>query len=360
MANEMATGWLQAFLERRRPTGFLSSQFTVKPGGIFYGETVEYDIKRYTEAVAFPVTRGTTNFNDASIIDTKELKPPNYGEAFPTDVEDLLERSVGIDPYSDAGVEFAGKLVGRLMDYFMEGYDMIVRGVEIQASQILQTGELSLTDNNGAVRFTADFRPKATHFPTVSTAWSNSGSATPILDLLSLFEVIRGDGKVNPDIIIMGERSLRNALQITSFQDELDNRRIDTGEINPRMMGSGATLYGFVWIGSYRAQIWTYPEGYTHPQTGAFTKYVLDDKVIVTSSETRLDRLSAKVPLPLGPDPRVAALMPGRLVESTEDLDVTPNLYPTPDGRQIMAEILSRTLLAPIQIDGFGCLDTNP
>ncbi|AUR81574.1 major capsid protein E [Vibrio phage 1.009.O._10N.261.51.C9] len=360
MANARATGWLQAFLERRSPTMFLSGMFTTKPGGIYYGKTIEIDVKRFGEHVAVVVTKlAGPNFNDASLITTKEFEPPEYGEAFATDVDDLVERLLGVDPYADANVAYTAKLIGRLMDYFMEANDMIMRGLELQASQILQTGRLNLIDRDGASKYTLDFAPKATHFPTVTTAWSDDG-ADPIDDLRALFEVIRGDGKVNPDMLIMGEQALRWALQNQNFQDELDNRRIDTGSIDPRMMNSGATLYGYVWVGSYMAQIWTYPEGYTHPQTGVFTKYIDDDKVIALSSMTRLDRVSAVVPLPLGPDPRVAQLVPGRLIDQQQDMDVTPNLYPTPNGRTIIAELLSRTLLVPVQIDGFGCLDVNP
>ncbi|MNI79204.1 hypothetical protein D3C73_1356450 [compost metagenome] len=106
--------------------------------------------------------------------------------------------------------------------------------------------------------------------------------------------------------------------------------------------------------------MWTYPEGYKDPATGTWKTYIDADKVVMKSTQTRLDLVSAIVPLPLGPDPRVAALMPGRLIDDPMGLDVTPNLWCTPDGKQLMAEINSRPLLVPVQIDGFGCLDTNP
>jgi hypothetical protein len=51
--------------------------------------------------------------------------------------------------------------------------------------------------------------------------------------------------------------------------------------------------------------------------------------------------------------------MPGRLMDTGGNIDMTPNLYCTPNGKQIMAELESRPLLIPVQIDGFGCLDTE-
>lgn len=347
------------FTRMRRPTKFLQSFFTMKPGSVFNGKKVEIDIQRFGEDVAVALRQGKgPNLNDADIVTTKEFEPPKYGEAFPADVEDLVARSEGVDPYSDAYVPYAQKLVNKLMKYFMLGMDKIVRGVELQASQILQTGKLLLTDAGGTV-YELDFKPKATHLPTVTTAWSNTAS-DKLADLEALGDVIRADGQVNPDTLIFGATALRQFLADAKVQAALDKRRINIGEVSPRAAQSGATFIGMIWIGAYEYQMWTYPEGYKHPVTGVFTKYVDDDKVVMLSSQTRFDRLSAVVPLPLGPDPRVAALMPGRLVSDSMDLDVTPNLWCTPNGKQLMAEIESRPLLVPVQIDGFGCLDTNP
>lgn len=359
MANPFATGWMMRFEQMRRPTKFLQSFFTVKPGNVFNGKKVEIDIQRFGEDVAVILRQGKgPNLNDADIVTTKEFTPPKYGEAFPADVEELLERSAGIDPYTDAYIPYGQKLVSRLMRYYMLGMDMIARGVEMQAAQIMQTGKLLMSDAGGVV-FELDFKPKATHFPTVSTAWSNTAS-DKLLDLENLAKVIRADGQVNPDTLIFGATAFRYFLADAKVQDALDKRRINIGEVSPRQAEGGATFIGTIWIGAYEFQMWTYPEGYKDPASGTFTQYVADDKVIMTSSNTRFDRVSARVPLPLGPDPRVAALMPGRLVSDTMDLDVTPNLWCSPNGKELFAELESRTLLIPVQIDGFGCLDTNP
>lgn len=360
MANIFATGWMMLFRQMRRPTGALQALFTVKPGNVYSGETIEIDIERFGEDVAVVLKKGTgSNLNDADIVTTKEYTPPEYGESFPADVNDLVKRTAGVDPYTDGYAGYMGKLMAKLMRYFTISMDMITRGVEVQASQILQTGKLVLTGYDGEERYELDFKPKITHFPTVSTAWSDSGS-TKLADLEALGDVIRADGKVNPTDLWFGAIALRQFKADTKVQAQLDNRRFDIGAIAPRQMNSGATFQGTVWIGSYEYRMWAYPEGYTNPQTKAFTKYIDDDKVIMTSENTRFDRVSALVPLPLGPDPRVANLVPGRMVDRTMDLDVTPNLWCTPDGTQLRTDLKSRTLLIPVQIDGFGCLDTNP
>ena len=332
----------------------------MKPGGAFNGDKVAIDIVRGGEDVATVVTKCTgPNLNDFDTYTTKEFTPPAYGEAIMVDVCELINRIAGVDPYSAAYTDYASDLIAKIMSGAERISNKIRRGVELQASQILQTGKLSLTDKNGTVVYVLDFVPKTTHFPTVSTAWS-SASSTKLADLESLADVIRADGQIDPDKVTMGSSALREFRADTKVQAQFENPRIEVGQIAPRFADSGATFQGYVWVGSYRLEVWGYPDTYKHPQTGVITKYVGDDKVIMTSKKTRLDIVSARVPLPIGPDPRVAGLLPGRMISRQEDYDVTPNIYTSPNGKQVWFELESRPLCIPVQIDGFGCLDVNP
>ena len=354
-------GWLQLFTQMRSPSGFLSRRFTVKPGGIYMGDKVAIDIQRFGEDVAIAIKKCTgPNLNDIDIFTTKEFTPPAYGEAFNLDVCELLNRMAGVDPYTAAYTEYAGQLVAKMAQGFMVIDDKIQRAVELQASQILQTGKLLLLDDNGATVYEIDFKPKATHFPTVGTAWSDAVNSTPLDDIKSLADKVRTDGKVNPNRLTFGDLAFSQFMNSDQVQAALNNRRIEVGFIDPEMEDSGAVNQGRIWIGSYAYDMWTYPEEYKDPQTGNPVKYVEDDKVVVDSTRTRFDMTSARVPLPLGPDPRVEGLLPGRLSSREGSFDVTPNVYPTPNGKQIMGELESRPLLVPVQIDGFGCLDVNP
>ena len=355
------TGWLQLFTQMRSPTGFLTRRFTVKPGGIYNGDKVTIDIQRFGEDVAIAIKKCTgPNLNDIDLFTTKEFTPPAYGEAFPLDVCDLLNRMAGVDPFTAAYTEYSGQLVAKMAQGFMLIDDKIQRAVELQASQILQTGKLVLTDDNGATVYEIDFKPKATHFPTVSTAWSDAATCTPLDDIQAVGNKIRSDGKVNPNRLTFGEAAFSNFMNSDQVQKALNNRRIEVGFIDPELDDSGAINQGRIWIGSYAYDMFTYPEEFKDPQTGNPTKYIGDDKVVVDSLRTRFDMTSARVPLPLGPDPRVEGLLPGRMSSRAGNFDVTPNVYPTPNGKQIMGELESRPLLVPVQIDGFGCLTTEP
>lgn len=354
-------GWLQLFIQMRSPTGFLSRRFTMKPGAIYNGSKVAIDIERIGEDVAIAVRACTgPNLNDVTNFTTKEFEPPAYNEAFPLNVCELLNRMAGVDPYTAAYQEYAGQLVAMLAKRFKVIDDMIIRGVELQAAQILTTGLLNLTDKNGAAVYTLDFKAKTAHFPTVSTAWATAATATPLDDIKSLANLIRSNGKVNPNRITFGEGAWTNFLNTAQVKEALDNRRIETGRVIPEMDDSGAVFQGDMWIGSYKYELWTYPEEYKDPQTGNPTKYIPDDLVVVDSTRTRYDMTSARVPGPIALDPRVADLLPDRLVSRRDGLDITPNLYASTNGKQLMGELESRPLLIPVQIDGFGCIDTAP
>lgn len=352
-------GWLGVFKQMRRPVGFLQRFFTVKPGGFFQGDKVAIDIQRFGEDVAIVVKQGTgPRLNDADVYTTKEFTPPAYGEAVPFNVNDLLKRMAGVDPYTAAYTGYAADLISYMANAFMLIDDKITRAVELQASQILQTGILDLVDDTGATLYSLDFQPKATHFPTSGTTWGQAG-ADPLGDLNALAKVVRADGKTRPDILIFGDTAFSEFIQDEAVKAALDNRRIDIGEVAPMMMDSGATFQGIVWVGNYQFQMWTYPETYTDPQTGLATEYIDDGNVVMMSSTARFDRVSAEVPLPIGPDPRVENLLPGRLSSREMGMDVTPNVYVTPNGKQLTGELESRPLLIPVQIDGFGCLTTG-
>jgi hypothetical protein len=349
---------LPMYQELRAPRGFLQRFFTVKPGGIHKSNTVEIDIQRFDEDVAIAVTRCTgPNLNTFEEYTTKEFTPPTYDEGMPFDVCDLLQRMVGIDPYSAENIEYSAQLRAKLAQGWALLDSKIGRAVELQASQILQTGILTLINSDGDTVYTLDFKPKAAHFPTVGTSWSAGGDK--LGDLESLAEAIRANGKISPNMLLMGSTALKNFKADTEVQKFLDNHRMEQGELNPRFENSGSTRQGRVWVGDYEFSIWTYPETYTHPQTGLPTKYIDADKVIMLSDQTRLDMTSSVVPMPFGPDSRIANLLPGRLSSREAGFDVTPNLSLTNDNKQLTGSIESRTLLLPVQIDGFGCLDTK-
>ena len=158
---------------------------------------------------------------------------------------------------------------------------------------------------------------------------------------------------------IMGSVAYNNFIQNAIVTAALDNRRIDQGTFNPQMRGQGGKFQGVIHIGNYRFEIWTYNGRGILPGSVSKTKFIDDDKCIVRASGGRLDTVFGGVPTPTAVDARFRDILPDR-VSIPRAVDIAPNIWTSPNGKQTILELESRPLLIPTGIDTFGCIDTVP
>lgn len=346
---------ISAYREMRDADMFLSGFFTVRPENISDTETVAIDIVRTDEEIS-PVVNtceGPT-FNTSTLFTTKEFTPPSIEEAMPFDCKELLHRRAGETEYDASDVSFQAALVTRILNGMNRLENKIRRNREWQASQILQTGTLTLVDQNGDDAYIIDYQPKATHFLTVGTIWSDSG-ADPLSDIEALLDVIRNDSLQDGDRVIMGANAINLFINNTIVQAQLDNRRFEIGTIAPRPTGVGGKFWGAVHVGNYQVEIWSSNARGLVPGDSTKTLFVDDDSCIVMASSGRLDTVFAGVPMAVPIDPRFAGFLPDR-VAVPRAVDVAPNIYASQNGRQTILELASRPLLIPTAIDSFGTL----
>lgn len=358
MSNAATKKMIGAYLKRAPVTLFLSGFFATPPENFHNSEEVEVDIQRESEDVAIVITDLTTgarqNFLD--LYSNKKFKPPLFDEEFTISAFDLIKREPGSNPFED--VNFAANLMRRFMSGMRVVDSKVRRAIELMASQVLQTGAVTLRDKSGTALYQLSFSPKSTHFPTVSTSWGAAG-ANPLADLSSLAEVIRTNGQVDPDILVFGRAALSNFLADAEVQKRLDNRGYAVGEVRPEMRGQGATFQGFIWIGNYRFQMWSYSGRYKDPQTGNTLPYVADDKVVMLSTQSRLDLTYGGIPRIVTPDTRLLPFVPQRFGSASEGLDLSTFAWVTQDGKQVKGSAGTRPLTIPTGIDTFGALDTT-
>jgi hypothetical protein len=226
---------------------------------------------------------------------------------------------------------------------------------------VLTLGVVTLKDSAGVTLYNIDYKPKATHLVTVSTAWS--GAADKLADIRSLANVIRTDGKRDPNQLIMGETAFQLFLDDDAVQKRLDNRRYEQGRLVPRAPGSeGGTFQGEILIGHYRYEIWTYPGEYTDPATGNAVKYIPPDHVVVRASTGRLDATWGAIPniaAELGQQ-RSFPEFPTRFSMPNGGMDMSTNIWVSDDGEQLFGGVGSRPLMIPTAIDTYGRLDVAP
>lgn len=347
---------IEMFMQSRGPDLALSSKFLVRPGNISDSQKIVIDIERFDEDVSPVVTalEGPTR-NKSDQFTSKEFEPPTINEGSSIDVGQLLKRQPGETEYDATDVAWLSSMVKHLQKNMRLMADKIARNREWQASQILLTSLLQLTDETGALVYEIDYKGKTSHFPTAGTSWD--GAASILNDIEALSDVCRDDGLVDIDELWMGATTFNTFVADSGVQQHYDNRRMSMGSIEPRQMGAGAKFQGSLSIGNYQYSIITYNGRGILPAAGTKTKFLPDDKVIFLSQDTRLDTVYGGVPRVVEPDPRFAGFLPDRIAIPGA-IDMSPNIYASVDGKQTLFDLESRPLLIPTQIDGYACLTT--
>lgn len=349
---------LQAYFQDSPATSFLTGFFDARPENFYNSEEIEIDIERDDEDIAIAITDLSTgyNINSSDLYTNKSFKPPILKEAAALNAFDLIKRMAGKNPFED--FDFQANATVRAFKNFRLVEKKVRRTVELQSSQVLQTGLVDLKNSAGVTLYTIDYKPKATHFPTVAIAWSNAATAVPINDIDSLAQLIRADGKTDPTDLIMGDTAWLEFIATDQIKEHINFRRANLIAIQPIMVGRGATFQGEISVGNYVYKIWTYSGGYKDPQTGNHTKFVDPGKVIMTSEAGRLDATFGAIPRIAPPDSRVLPFLPSRMSDADMRIDLFTNAWLTPDGEQLMTGVGARPLMIPTAIDTYGCMTT--
>ena len=326
---------------------------------VFTTESIVVDIMRGNERYAIDVVRGTGGrSNSLRRFTTKEYIPPMYDENSPISPEELLKRSVGMDPFRDprAATSIASIIVGEQKKH----QDTIIRAIEVQAANALFTGTVPLVNGD-----TVDYKQKATHQITVGTAWSNP-AADVIGDIQGAIDVVRQDGLLEANVLILGTDSLKNFFANTALQAQANFRRIErTAIMMPEWAENGGVFHGEVTIGSHKLEVWSYPQtyevptGFGLPNEGTSVPYVPVDAALITSSQARFDLYFAGLPTLVS---TVDTALESFMQSMPSMIAARFQPYGSVDQRRVNVEVGVRSapLWVPTQIDGFAVLDTTP
>ena len=265
---------------------------------------VEIDIIRGNRQTAALVPRGTIS---RLLGDTQQNmnaeKFTNFARKYPLSAEvgdinanQLLMRMAGENPYDVRTRLDSMRLLA--LKYNNENIRRHVRLFEVLAWQSLRTGVQDAILGTSDTDLQYDFRRDATNTITVTNAWG-SGSQTIMADIDGACEKVRVNGKINPDIGIIGSSAMDLFIKDTDVQALADNRRFELMAVtadNPvpanmqRFVDAGlqprgklSTPAGFVlWL-------FTYLDSYEN-SSGTDTKYMPVDEMLILSSKARFDR----------------------------------------------------------------------
>ncbi len=357
MSTEQSKVLLKPFIEQAPAPLFCSGFFQSPPENFHHSESVEIDIQRDGASIAIPLPtiEGGARDNENSQYSNKEMVPPAYNERLTISSMRLLKRAPGESPFGDADVQARTLLL--VAGGTVKLARKLQRTIELQASQILQTGLLTLIDQNGVALFTMNFSAKGTHFVT-PTAWATGGgTGDPVANIDALADVVRTDGKTNPDTLIFGGGAWLRFLDNPRVQKFLIRDGFGLGKLAPQSRGNGASFQGFINVGSYVFECWTYKGAYEHPQTGASTYYVGDNKVVMLSSGARMDATFGSIPrFNNATNQSLLQYIPQRISSEKLSMDLSTIAYFSSNGQQLIVEVGTRPLLFPTQVDSFGCL----
>jgi hypothetical protein len=362
MSDESTKHLIESYVEESEPQGFLSGFFKSPPQNFHDTEMVEIDILRDDESIAIPITDLSTgaHVNSADVYSNKGFTPPIFDEEGVITAYSQIKRQPGVNPFVQP--DFMANAWTQAQRVFRKCENKIRRAVEVMASQVLQTGMLTLTNEAGAAAFELDFQPKATHFAAASAAWAADGSTgDPLKDIEDMATVIRRDGKKVPNVLIFGATAWSRFPRNAKVKELFNNRRADQVNIIPPRLGAdGASYHGTISVGNYVYELWTYEGFYKHPVSGDLTPYVNPERVIMLASSARLDLSFGSIPMIRAPEERALAFLPARISSSKLGFDLTTNSYFTPDGKQLRVGCGTRPLTIPTAIDTFGCIDITP
>ena len=360
---------LAPFVQMVDVRNHFSGLFRVPAGGIHNKYKVKVDVRRSKEDVSFPVANKSTqgwHFNERKGFSSKELTPPTYKEAISISADDLMfDRAFGRDPYNEPG------LMTRLQDdigpLVSELQDMISRGLEIQASQIMTTGALAITDDAGTTVLSESFNKKSAHFPNASVDWDTTGSAVPLTDIAGVCDLIKQNGHRQAIRVHMSAATFQGMLATDSVKAALNNDyRIDNGSIYRINTGAqpahgtlvgGGIFRGILQCRQYVLDIYTYSEGYNNPQTGTWTAYLADDLCVVESGG-RMDATFGALNT-FGTNGNMLGRMRFGGGASNPLTNFTVLQWKENDGTAIHTGVGTRGLLFPVEIDSFGCITTS-
>ena len=263
----------------------------------FFKETVTFP----TESVEFDVFKGGRQLApfvhpkmggtpvEGAGYKTKSYKPPMVGAKTITTAEDLMNRSMGENPYS--GRTPASRAVEKLGYDLQKLESMITRREEWMAAQVLTTGTVPVVGEG--VNEVIDFNfTNEVVLTAAGDKWSDPSA--PILDQLNeWYRKVQQDGYVNPTMLLMNGVTAGAMIRNEEIQKLLDNRRYEMGLVAPRTMMGGASFVAH--LTRPNLDIIEYNEvfydDWTDPKNPETKLLIPDGAVIMLSEQSKFSKL---------------------------------------------------------------------
>lgn len=359
---------LRKFTDGRRDVrrGFFASFFKTTDEDYTKAAYIEIDIEQTSDTVAPTLRDARTGAVIVKKDDWQEKKyrPPYIAMKEPVDLMGLLERQPGQSDDAERVGTWFGRLVAKIFPSLSNFDKMIGLQVELQAAQVMQSGKITLKDDEGGESYILDYGASPTHFPTVSTSWGEDG-ADPIGDISALADLVSADGHVDAAYVILGDAAYKNLLKNEEFQKNVSRDGLGLGMLNPGMRRRGGVYHGIADFGDHTLEIWTYGGRYDTLDDKTPRRFLDSNAVIVIAREEDLDFRTVYGGIPtLGMEEPFASVIPsevtyGNAASGDGYIRVQHRVYKDESGDTYTAEAKCRPLCIPVSIGRFACIKTK-
>jgi hypothetical protein len=340
--------------------GFLTSLFKILPESFTDVNKLNMDMVYGGNDMA-PVVRDLSTGAVVVTLDkfgNMEVTFPVYSLETPVNITQLMDRTPGESAFVNDHVNWAGRLSAKIKAGTNKHINMIKNSMEYQAAEVLTTGKCTLTDEEGNSINQLDYQIPDTHFPSVSTPWSDPASH-PVDDLLSLDDIIRPDGLCDVKNYVFGKSAWRNFLKHEDVQKNLDKNVQNTMSISPQMRDKGAAYLGALNIDGRERLFWGYEATYNRWGEPETTSYFLDpDKVIFLPAFEMMDFRRYFGGIPNIKLDSVFDPLFGDKITVEGEYDFKIRIRWDDDAETWKGRTRSRPLFVPASRLRFGCLNT--
>lgn len=284
---------IAVYKEMAMPTNFLRSFFDTRESG---SKSISIEVQRNSEAIAVDVLRGTEgNRNNMNRFSEKMFVPPYYREYFDATDLDFYDQLFGAGDMEMDEMTFQ-EWLQTAAEKVQVLQAKIERAIEKQCAEVLQTGILELKSGENI-----DFKRKAASKEVLVGAdrWDQAGS-NPITVITRGCKFLREQGKMQGGTVnmIVGSGALDALLDNSEFRERANLRRVALVDLSLPVRVSesvGATFHGTFSAGSWRVNLWTYPQVYEDSQKVSFD-YIDTRNIVLLPLITRFRLAFASVP----------------------------------------------------------------
>jgi len=284
---------LAALELRTAPRTFVKDTFFQRASPV-YTERVDVDIYTSQRRVAVYVdSTAEGNVMSREGYTTFSYKVPYIKEKMVIEPTDLENRTYGETIYQAESPQ--QRALRQLAIDMGVLDDAITRAEELQAVQALFQGKIQLKNGDWLI-----FPEMATHLITdLEFEWTDTENSDPLADLGVWRRMIVRDGRIAPDVVMMGSDAMTTFLnhpKISGNQAAFSQVKINRGMIDPQMLADGVIYWGF--IAEIGCDIYSYDEWYVPPTAPANSEAVPMvplNQILMGASRARRDIIYAPI-----------------------------------------------------------------